>query len=347
MEESPALQYVLLGSLKELIASAAAPGAPPLPAAPFRALLLVLLARCEGEEGVRSVVAECLGKLTAAERDAVLPELVSRLASPSPQVRATVVAALKFAVMALDRAAPVGPADAALASALARLPEALRDSDRHVRRAAVQLLTSASHCRPRMVAGLLPAVLPALYEQCAVRPDLIRTMDLGPFKHTVDDGLELRKATFECLDDILSTLPEALTAGPLLRHLTAGLGDVEADVKLTCHEILGKLTRLTRSPLAPAVAGALGELLPPLEATLSLKLKDDAVKQEVDRHEDLLRSALKAVDALSRMRDVEGAPRFADTLVRVVGAGPLALKYAAVKAEADAALRGDALAAEA
>jgi len=40
----------------------------------------------------------------------------------------------------------------------------------------------------------------------------------------------------------------------------------------------------------------------PIEKTISHKPKGDAVKQEVDRNEDMIRSALRAISSLSRIR---------------------------------------------
>lgn len=70
------------------------------------------------------------------------------------------------------------------------VPAAVR---RHVRKAAVLSLSTLAHHKPRLLAGQLPPLLPKLYAQTAVDESLIRVVDLGPFKHRIDDGLELRK----------------------------------------------------------------------------------------------------------------------------------------------------------
>lgn len=42
---------------------------------------------------------------------------------------------------------------------------------------------------------LLLEVLPHLYSETKVRKELIREVEMGPFKHTVDDGLDIRKVS--------------------------------------------------------------------------------------------------------------------------------------------------------
>ena len=104
--------------------------------------------------------------------------------------------------------------------------------DRHVRKAAVQLLSIAAHNKADLVREQLPGLLPQLYQQTVIDQALIRTVDLGPFKHKIDDGLELRKAAFECMDVLLDRASARLYLPDFIRHLQSG---IEAGASHLCH----------------------------------------------------------------------------------------------------------------
>jgi cullin-associated NEDD8-dissociated protein 1 len=200
----PKLQYHLLFALKEVITTPhhadqthVAVVIPPDLTEQIMALLL--LHSESSEEGVRNVVADCLGKLALRRPVDSLPILAQRLSAPNPSMRATMVMALKFTMS--DR--PQLELDAALPAFLPRFLALIEDPDRHVRRAAVQALQVGCHHKAPLLLPLLPSLLPLLYQQTIVRPELVRTVDLGPFKHIVDDGLELRKSAFECMETLL------------------------------------------------------------------------------------------------------------------------------------------------
>ena len=91
---------------------------------------------------------------------------------------------MKHAVV--DRPHPV---DAELGPMLLRFLLLMGDDDRHVRRAAVVALSGCAHAKPGLVVGDLAQLLPLLYAQTVVREDMIRTVDLGPFKHKVGGGM--------------------------------------------------------------------------------------------------------------------------------------------------------------
>ena len=141
-------------------------------------------------------------------------------------------------------------------------------NSQHVRRAAVLALSTAAHNKPNLIKGLLPELLPLLYDQTVIKvffllyivwallnrrrciiiciplqdvnlylihpesndvpslqQELVRTVDLGPFKHVVDDGLELRKAAFECVDTLLdSCLDQMNPSSFIVPFLLSGLG---------------------------------------------------------------------------------------------------------------------------
>lgn len=320
-------QYLLLHSLKEVIArqSVDSAGRSELQDSNVEKILNLLFNHCESEEeGVRNVVAECLGKIALIEPGKLIPALKVRTTSPAAFTRATVVIAVKYSIV--ERPEKL---DEFIFPEISTFLMLIKDNDRHVRRAAVLALSTAAHNKPNLIKGLLPELLPLLYDQTVVKKELIRTVDLGPFKHTVDDGLELRKAAFECMDTLLdSCLDQVNPSSFIVPYLLSGLSD-HYDVKMPCHLILSKLA----DKCPAAVLAVLDSLVDPLEKTINHKPKLDAVKQEVDRNEDMIRSALRAIASLSRISGGDCSLRFKMLMNSITNSNVLAEKFNAIRSE--------------
>ncbi|TRY55996.1 hypothetical protein DNTS_026860 [Danionella cerebrum] len=259
----PKRQYLLLHSLKEIISSASVAGLKPY----VENVWALLLKHCEcTEEGTRNVVAECLGKLTLIDPETLLPRLKGYLLSGD-------------------------------------FLKTLEDPDLNVRRVALVTFNSAAHNKPSLIRDLLDTVLPHLYNETKVRKELIREVEMGPFKHTVDDGLDIRKAAFECMYTLLDSCLDRLDIFEFLNHVEDGLKD-HYDIKMLTFLMLARLSSLCPS----AVLQRLDRLVEPLRATCTTKVKANSVKQEFEKQDELKRSAMRAVVALLTIPEAEKSP---------------------------------------
>ncbi|KAJ6416266.1 hypothetical protein OIU84_004968 [Salix udensis] len=167
------------------------------------------------------------------------------------------------------------------------------------------------------------------FKSCLPQQELIRTVDLGPFKHIVDDGLELRKAAFECVDTLLDgCLDQVNPSSFIVPYLKSGLDD-HYDVKMPCHLILTKLADKCPS----AVLAVLDSLVEPLQKTIHFKPKLDAVKQEVDRNEDMIRSALRAITSLNRISGGDCSLKFKNLMSEISKSPTLWDKFYSIRNE--------------
>lgn len=102
IKEQPKKRYLLFHALKEIITrydSKKETTNSLSNAADEIWALLIRSSESDQEEGTRTVVAECLGKLALTEYTKFLPQLEERLTAPSAYVRATVATAIKYAVV--------------------------------------------------------------------------------------------------------------------------------------------------------------------------------------------------------------------------------------------------------
>ncbi|XP_078075955.1 cullin-associated NEDD8-dissociated protein 1 [Mustelus asterias] len=291
----PKRQYLLLHSLKEIISSSSVGGLKPY----VENIWNLLLKHCEcAEEGTRNVVAECLGKLTLIDPETLLPRLKGYLESGSSYARSSVVTAVKFTIS--DHPQPIDPL---LKNCIGDFLKTLEDPDLNVRRVALVTFNSAAHNKPSLIRDLLDTVLPHLYNETKVRKELIREVEMGPFKHTVDDGLDIRKAAFECMYTLLDSCLDRLDIFEFLNHVEDGLKD-HYDIKMLTFLMLVRLSTLCPS----AVLQRLDRLVEPLRATCTTKVKANSVKQEFEKQDELKRSAMRAVAALLTIPEAEKSP---------------------------------------
>jgi len=197
---------------------------------------------CEcSEEGSRNVVAECLGKLVLVNPEQLLPCLQEAFLSECPLMRTAVVSAIKFTIS--DQPQPI---DALLRQCIGKFLSALQDPEPSVRRVALVAFNSAVHNKPTLVRDLLPDLLPQLYSETKVKKELIREVEMGPFKHTVDDGLDIRKAAFECMYTLLEQGLDRVDIMQFLDHVQAGLRD-HYDIKMLTYLMTARLAHLCPS----------------------------------------------------------------------------------------------------
>ncbi|KAK1158523.1 cullin-associated NEDD8-dissociated protein 1-like [Acipenser oxyrinchus oxyrinchus] len=295
----PKRQYLLLHSLKEVISSSSAEALRPY----VEDIWTLLFKHCEcSEEGTRSVVAECLGKLTLVNPAQLLPRLKKQLISGSPYTRSTVVTAIKFTIT--DQLLPI---DALLKGCIGDFLKTLQDPDLNVRRVALVMFNSAAHNKPSLIRDHLDSVLPHLYNETKIRKDLIREVEMGPFRHTVDDGLDVRKAAFECMYTLLDSCLDRLDIFEYLNHVEDGLKD-HYDIRMLTFIMLARLSAMCPN----AVMQRLDRLVEPLRATCTTKVKAGSVKQEFEKQDELKRSAMRAVAALLTIAEAQKSSVMSD-----------------------------------
>ena len=76
---------------------------------------------------------------------------------------------------------------------------------------------------------------------------------MGPFKHEVDDGLDLRKAAFECMYTLLDTCVDRLDIFEFLSHVQDGLKD-HYDIKVRFMNPFSFFLKLTLLPITTPAA---------------------------------------------------------------------------------------------
>uniref|UniRef100_A0A915D5U2 Monoacylglycerol lipase ABHD12 n=1 Tax=Ditylenchus dipsaci TaxID=166011 RepID=A0A915D5U2_9BILA len=329
INQNPKRQYLLLHALKEVISSESSVGAEVgntpnhhVFQAGIHQIWQVLVEHCDcTEEGIRNIVAECLGKLCLVDPQRFLPDLLSCAQDPSARIRGTAVTAVRF--MIVDHPLPV---DEFLRPVIGKFLATVCDPDLQVRRVAIVTLNSAAHNKPKLIRDCLQSLLPALYSETEVKKELVYEVEMGPFKHIVDDGLDLRKAAFECMYTLAEQCIDKIDVFEYMKYCENGLKD-QHDIKLLTFLMLIRIS----CKCALQVSQRIDRFCELIKPQLLLRPKQNAVKQENEKQDELKRSAVRTVLALKRVPNHDRSQKMSD-LMEIIRSNPdLALMHEALE----------------
>ncbi|KAK5167438.1 uncharacterized protein LTR77_007137 [Saxophila tyrrhenica] len=287
--------YHLLHSVKELLQHSTAED----DIKPYTANLWSNIISSGQAEDNKVVGAECIGRLAIIDPQAYIPQLQSFLHDNNPAIRGMVISALRYVFSDTDASYNTN-----LQNTIVPMQEAmLADTDLDNQRLSLSTFNSALHNKPELILPNLATLLPYAMAATVPRPELIREVSMGPFKHKIDDGLEIRKSAFETLYALLESPAsrQRLDIVAFYDRIVAGVGD-EHEIKILCCLVLSKLL-----VIAPAESTRrMDSLSQQFRAVLAFKPKENAVKQELEKLQEQAKAVVKVSVGFNKVLGSEG-----------------------------------------
>jgi len=289
--------YLLFSALKEIILAHSNDAAGLVQFQGYvDALLPLLLANVgHAHESTRAMVAECLGRLTVIAPPKLLNPLEKLVLDKRPEVRGAAIISLRFCLHPLME---YGVLYQHLESLLTPL---LTDVDLDVRRNTLLTINAIARINvealPRDL--LYQRVLPTLYLETKVKPELRREIDYGAFKKIVDEGKPLRLSAYALLQTLLEVTPHRIDLPEFIAAVKQGIRD-EEDVQLLAYQVFIELARFHGSALLEVI-----DQLPTLIMDSVKKYISEAKSKEPEQALDILRAIVRALLVFNKVPGVE------------------------------------------
>jgi cullin-associated NEDD8-dissociated protein 1 len=294
-------QYLLLNSLKEVITRGSVVVYELLKKENFISFLFNYSET--PNENLRQIVAECIGKLAIHDIQAYRNLFLQNLQSPNIHRKNTTAFAFRYLCTKNTSAEDIFP----LVDPLFHL---VNENDLNVRKSVLGSLNSLAYNIPKALQQVNSFFENALADVCKFKPELVKEIELGPFKYKVDEGLALRNSAFSFIDTALQHLLEKSGIQYVINLVLIGITDPADDIQILSFQILNKISTL--APLR--LVSYTEKLVEKFEEVLAKYEKSLGSKQEGERVNDCIRAFLRAVQSLSKIEHVESTPKFKDFL---------------------------------
>lgn len=165
--------------------------------------------------------------------------------------------------------------------------------------AIISTLLTGIYNMSRVFAGILDdVILPRIFDELSAKEEFKKVIPMGPYKYVVDEGLEVRKLSYELISAIVNVNADKIDAHVAIDEvrifevlLAKGLVDSENDIINLA--IANLLQILSKDEGVLAKIGNQQELIGSLAKISNRKMRSKASTQEIESFEDTLRSVIK------------------------------------------------------
>jgi cullin-associated NEDD8-dissociated protein 1 len=243
-------------------------------------------------------VAENLGRLFNQYSAEMATALENSLKSASSFERSTVTKAFKYSTSKDTNVFD-------LEYFVELLVKKIGDADITVRRCALESLTAITHAHPNAIRKDAESLQVAAIQMTRIDPSLIKEVDLGPFKHKVDDGIPIRKAAYALIDTMVERVPERVNSPAITEITIKGLEDTAEECMIQCLTLIHRM-----SCFAPIFVITQIEAL--IESFNKQFAKNIANVGTNDKAKNIMRSIIRVVEQLHRTPEIEGVVKFSE-----------------------------------
>ncbi|AOA60948.1 hypothetical protein PP7435_CHR1-0435 [Komagataella phaffii CBS 7435] len=178
----------------------------------------------------------------------------------------------------------------------------------HLKQISVNLLVSALHSAPFIALQIVAKVLGNIIDkELLPKREYIKVIQIGPFKHKIDNGLELRKSVYEMIYNLLLSVEHSnrfVSVEYIINYedimmslINKGFRDDNAIVLLSSI-ILSKL--VTIKPGLLSTGDILSSLIASFNKILSKQLKETATKQQVENQQEAIKAVIRSSKKIDR-----------------------------------------------
>ena len=140
-------------------------------------------------------------------------------------------------------------------------------------------------------------IVQAALAETPIKKELITTVDLGPFKHTVDNGVPNRKAAFSLLETLVEHF--SFNQQQVVESVIQGIADTNEDVQLLCLGLLNKLIGIC--PIQ--VVGQVDNICEKFQGIYNKHSSSLKKEDEAERATNLMRGVLRVCEGINRNQE--------------------------------------------